>query len=151
MEGVSGMAYNEELTLKNAATFAGVSEGTMRVWAKEVPGVTRIAGGGYRIPRGELQGYISAHKSGSKAVTKGTAKARSGASAKGSSKGPTDDLRTENQRLRLELTERSTELRDMRLDLKEAQGEIRKLEAELRAHLSGNGISRALSRWIKGR
>jgi excisionase family DNA binding protein len=147
------MTYGDELTLKEAAKFAGVSEGTMRSWVKDVPGVSRVPGGGYRIPREGLQGYIAAYKSGSKAVASSASKGKGGATAKGQLEGPMegliDELRAENQRLRLELSERSAELREARSDLKEAQGEIRKLEAELRAHLSG-GISGALSRWIKG-
>jgi excisionase family DNA binding protein len=143
------MTYGDELTLKEAAKFAGVSEGTMRSWVKDVPGVNRVPGGGYRIPREGLQGYIAAYKSGSKAVASSASKGKAGATAKGTMEGLIDELRTENQRLRLELSERSAELRETRSDLKEAQGEIRKLEAELRAHLSG-GISGALSRWIKG-
>ena len=148
------MTYGEQLTLKEAAKFAGVSEGTMRSWVKDVPGVIRVPGGGYRIPRENLQGYIAAYKSGSKAVASVASKGKAGATVKGQIEGPLEglieELRMENQRLRLELTDRSAELREVRLELKEAQGEVRKLEAELRAHLSG-GIGKTLSRWIKGK
>ncbi len=51
---------SEELSLSRAAQQAGVSETTMRSWAKNIPGTERRADGSYRIPKESLMGFLSA-------------------------------------------------------------------------------------------
>lgn len=148
------MVYSDELTLKDAAAFAGVTEATMRVWVKSISGVSRVPGGGYRIPRTELQTFIVAKNA------RSLTGASSASKAKGEGRGEEKilaSLEGENERLRLDLAERTREIRELRedlrraqADLKDSQNEIRRLEAELRAHLAG-GVVSGVSRWIKSK
>lgn len=141
------MTYGDELTLKEASVFAGVSETTMRVWVKEVDGISRSPGGGYRIPRVNLQKYLAGKNSRSITGASYAPKTKDDGSSEGQLLA---QLRGELDRLRTDLTERKSEVKELKIELREAQIEIRRLEAELRAHLSG-GVVGAVSRWIKGR
>lgn len=65
------MEYGESLTLKEAAAFAGVSEGTMRTWVKDISNIRRYPGGGYGIPRDELTSYLGSKQWRKSGATKG--------------------------------------------------------------------------------
>lgn len=141
------MNFGETLTLKEAAKFAGVSEGTMRTWSKEIQNIKRLPGGGYEIPRAGLQAYLSLkHARPVKGATISSVAATK-VKTKGSNEGAlVARLEAENSRLLQEATIRGAELQGVREELKEAQSQIRKLEAEMRAYLTGNGITSALAR-----
>lgn len=66
------MEYGESLTLKEAATFAGVSEGTMRTWVKDIANIKRYPGGGYGIPRDDLTSYLGSKQWRKSGATKGS-------------------------------------------------------------------------------
>jgi len=50
---------SEGLSLSKAAQQAGVSETTMRSWAKGIPGTERRSDGSYRIPKDSLMGFLA--------------------------------------------------------------------------------------------
>ena len=138
------MKYGESLTLKEAAQFAGVSEGTMRTWAKQLENIQRLPTGGYQIPRATLQSFLAARPV--KGATAVNAPSGTGVGA-GDKQSPLEaQLRAENERLLRELSKREVELQGVREELKEANSEVRKREAELRAYLSGNSLTGALTR-----
>lgn len=141
------MSYGDSLTLKEAAKFAGVSEGTMRTWTKSLQNIKRVAGGGYQIPRDELQAYLSfKHARPIKGATASPSPLTKGKGT-GSKEGAMEaQLRAENERLILQATKKDEELQAVRADLREAQADIRKLEAAMRAYLSGTGLTGALAR-----
>ena len=50
---------SEGLSLSKAAQQAGVSETTMRSWAKKIPGTERREDGSYQIPKESLMGFLA--------------------------------------------------------------------------------------------
>lgn len=130
-----------EMTLGEAARFAGVSQTTVRSWVHKIEGARKLPSGGYSIPMNSLQAYLSARSKGGSG--------RTGASAQAVAQTAPEQTQYE-ARLQAEVEYLRGELREARGELKEAQAEIRRLEAEIRTHLSG-GVVGAVSRWIKGR
>ncbi len=130
----------DTLSLAQAAKLAGVTLVTMRKWIDEVPGVERSQRGEYRIPRESLMGYL-AHRD-------IPPKARGIAHRNGATATAHDDQLLEYLQGQMMVKDRMID--ELRAELREAQGEVRKLEVELRAHLSGGGLGKALSRWLKG-
>ncbi|RYZ90050.1 MAG: hypothetical protein EOP04_05125 [Proteobacteria bacterium] len=146
------MSYGESLTLKEAAQFAGVSEGTMRTWTKQIEDITRVAGGGYQIPRNSLQAYLSLKNARSRKGATIASTSPSKGKGSGDKQSPLEaQLRAENERLLREATARGLELQSAREELKEALSEIRKLEAEMRAYLSGKGLTGAIARILRSK
>ncbi len=137
-----------ELTLGEAARFAGVSQTTVRSWIHNIEGARKLEKGGYSIPQNSLMQFL--------AMRGKVGSGRSGASGKGSPQGAPlqtrgeDRLQTEVDYIRGELRDARAELKEVRAELKEAHAEIRRLEAELRAQLSGSVVG-GVSRWIKSR
>ncbi len=127
----------DTLSLAQAAKLAGVTAVTMRKWVDEVPDVERTQRGEYRIPRESLMGFLE---------RKDTPKAR------GASRGHTPDTDADQLTayLRGQLAAKDRMVDELRAELKEAHGEIRKLEAELRSHLSGGTLGKAIGRLLKG-
>ncbi len=130
-----------DMTLGEAARFAGVSQTTVRSWVHKIEGARKLPSGGYSIPMNSLQTYLAMRGKGGSG--------RSGASAQAVTNGSPEQTQYE-ARLQAEVEYLRGELREARGELKEAQAEIRRLEAEIRTHLSG-GVVGAVSRWIKGR
>lgn len=130
-----------EMTLGEAARFAGVSQTTVRSWVHKIEGARKLENGGYSIPMNSLQAYLAVRGKGGSGPA--------GASGQAIAKGAPEQTHTE-VRLQAEVEYLRGEIREARGELKEAQAEIRRLETELRAHLSG-GVVGAVSRWIKGR
>lgn len=126
------------LSLSQAAKFAGVTQVTMRKWVDDIEGVTRKERGEYQIPHESLMKFLALKAP----KVRGAVKAKVTATSSTESNNFTGYLQGQ-------LVAKDRMIDELRAELKEAQSDVRKLEAELRSHLSGNGLSKALSRWFR--
>jgi hypothetical protein len=130
-----------EMSLGEAARFAGVSQTTVRTWVHKIAGAQKLPSGGYSIPMNALQNFLAVREKGGMGRTGAFPQSR-GATVL--------EQGYDKVHGQVEVEYLRGELREARSELKEAQAEIRRLNAEVKALLSGGAIS-SLSRWIKAK
>lgn len=162
------------VTMAEAAKLAGVTPQTVRRWVKDIPGAERLPSGEYRIPKQEFMVYLAQNKRAKAAgpVLVGATAQPSTTPIEELSGGDEVALELMKQLLndtRAQLADKSQALdrlqkeyseyreqaerdkKELKAEVKEQLAEVRKLEAEIRAHLSGNSLIGAVSRWIKSK
>lgn len=145
------MEYGEHLTLKEAAVFAEVSEGTMRTWAKEIPNIKRYPGGGYGIPRNDLMAYLGSKQWRKSGATKGV-QAEGRVQTESENIPPyllqlLEEIKGEREGLREELTFTRERVRDLEARNRELESDLVSLTREMRELIYGNGKP-GLSAWM---
>ncbi len=142
------MEYGDNLTLKEAAEFAEVSEVTMRAWVKEIANIKRYPGGGYAIPKAELMAYLG---------VKETRKVWGGRKAKGESTPQVtpevyreliEELRGDKEGLKKELTFARERVKELESQVSQLTSELMGISREMRELVFGGGQS-GLSSWIQ--
>lgn len=136
--------FDESLTLKEAAAFAGVSEGTMRTWAKDISNITRYPGGGYGIPRDELNAYLGAKQWRKSGATKGSGH---NASPRPEFENVPSFILQQLEDTRGELAFARERVRDLEAINREMGNNVLSLMREMRELVYGNGKP-ALSAWM---
>jgi uncharacterized coiled-coil protein SlyX len=152
---------DEILTLSAASKIGKVALGTMRGYAKQIPGAVQLPSREWQIPKPALLLFLAEREQAKKGRSVGGAVA-SGGNAPSNTVSRVEALLES----RIELLEAELEKRDrtidqlnrtieqQTMDVRSAQGEVRKLEAEIRAHLSqkdSDSLVGSVSRWIKSK
>lgn len=145
------MEYGESLTLKEAATFAGVSEGTMRAWVKDISNIKRYPGGGYGIPRDELTAYLGSKQWRKSGATKGH---QGGARIQEEPETAPhylllllEEVKGEREGLRQELTFARERIRNLESRNSDLENNLIGITREMRELIYGNGKP-GLSAWM---